>query len=227
MAQEYYLALWRRNERSLTVLMGTSLLFGLLWPFSLFMHFFTSLMKLVLGLRFHRQKDKLKMSGVGNGRGSRLRFTYLLLFGWVSLSSECLSDHSDEIGSPRDALCSFSWEGNPFTGCAVTGVLPQSLNLLSLSLQLSAAGRMAEACGLMTQWKVSGSRCCLSGEWMETSLQGWREGAWTSRLWGHRGGSYQTITQFRRVQEGSQEEVALEGLLKNDWGSSEEWLGKY
>lgn len=34
--------------------------------------------------------------------------------------------------------------------------------------------------------------------------------------------SYQTITQFRRVQEGSQEEVALEGLLKNDWGSSEE-----
>lgn len=147
-------------------LMGTSLLFGLLWPFSFVYAFFPSLMKLVLGLSvFRRQKDKLKMSRVDAAVGS-CSVSLISCFGWVSFLPECPLTHSDEIELPRDALCSFSWE-ETFVRVSVTGVLPCEPGIFCPSRYSSAAGRMAEACGLMT----------LSGRWVGAGV------AWVGNEW--------------------------------------------
>lgn len=166
-------------------LMGTSLLFGLLWPFPLFMHFSTSLMKLVLGLAFSTdKKTSWKCRGVGNGRGVLLRFHLSLCFLAECRFFRVSSDHSDEIGSPEDALCSFSWEETLCSGVRWLVYCPVSLES---SVPLATAQRRAEWLKLVVWWlSLEGEWGWVlpEWEWMETDLQGWREGAWTSRLWG-------------------------------------------
>lgn len=128
------------------------------------MHFFTSLMKLVLGLAFfHRQKDKLKMSGVGNSRGVLLRFTYLLLFGWVSFLQSVLWP----LGwnrLPRGMPSALSLESE--TLCLGVRWLVCCPVSLESSVPLATAQRRAEWLKLVVWW------LSVEGEW-EQVLPEW------------------------------------------------------
>lgn len=134
--------------------MGTLLLFGLLSLFSFvyaFFHFSDE--KCSWASIFPQTKGKLKTWGVGNGRGVLLRLTDLLLFGWVSFLQSVLWPPEWNRSLPRDALCSFSlysWEWDPLFACGVIGVLPCEPGIFCPACYSSVAGRMAEACGLMT-----------------------------------------------------------------------------
>ena len=136
--------------------MGTSLLFGLLWLFSFvyaFFHFSDEASS--WASIFPQTKGKLKTwwGGVGNGRGALLRFTDLLLFGWVSFLQSVLWPPEWNRSLPRDALCSFSlysWEWDPLFACGVIGVPPCEPGIFCPAHYNSAASRLAEACGLIT-----------------------------------------------------------------------------
>ena len=120
------------------------------------MHFFTCLMKLVLGLAFfHRQKASWKHGGQGWAMavGSCSVSLISCLFGWVSFLQSVLWPPEWNRSLPRDALCSFSlysWEWDPLFACGVSGVLPCEPGIFCPAHYSSAASRMAEACGLMT-----------------------------------------------------------------------------
>ena len=141
---------WGGTKGPWLCLMGTLSLFGLLWPFSFVYAFFhVSDEACSWASIFPQTKGKLKMWGVGNCRGVLLRFTYLLLFGWVSfLQSVLWPPEGNRLSWGMPSALSLERE----TPCLRVRWLVCCPVSLESSVLLATAQRRAEWLKLVVWW---------------------------------------------------------------------------